>query len=34
VEGQPRLPHLHSLDGGCGVFPKPNLNRESPVITG
>jgi putative transposase len=34
VEGQPRLPHLHSHDGGYGVFPKPNLNRESPVITG
>ncbi|WP_114208362.1 integrase core domain-containing protein [Acidisarcina polymorpha] len=34
VEGQPRLPHLHSHHGGYGVFPKPNLNRESPVMTG
>ena len=34
VEGQQRLPHLHSHDGGYGIFPKPNLNRESPVITG
>ena len=34
VEGQQRLPHLHSNDGGYGVFPKPNLNRESPVMTG
>ncbi len=34
VEGQPRLPHLHSHDGGYGVSPKPNLNRESPVMNG
>jgi hypothetical protein len=34
VEGQQRLPHLHSHDGGYGVFPKPNLNRESPAIAG
>ena len=34
VEGQPRLPHLHSHDRGYGIFPKPNLNRESPVMTG
>ncbi len=34
VEGEERLPHLHSHDGGCGAFPKPNLNRESPVMTG
>jgi putative transposase len=33
-EGAERLPHLHSHDGGHGVLPKPNLNRESPVITG
>jgi len=33
-EGQQRLPHLHSHDGGYGIFPKPNLNRESPVMTG
>ena len=34
VEGQQRLPHLHSHDGGYGIIPKPNLNRESPVMTG
>ena len=33
-EGEERLPHLHSHDGGYGVFPEPNLNRESPVMTG
>ena len=34
VEGTERLPHLHSHDGGYGIFPKPNLNRESPVMNG
>lgn len=34
MEGTKRLPHSHSLDGGYGTFPKPNLNPESPVMTG
>jgi putative transposase len=34
VEGQPRLPHLHSHDGGCESISKPEKNRESLVITG
>jgi putative transposase len=34
LEGQERLPHLHSHDDGYGIFPKPNLNRESPVMNG
>ncbi len=34
MESQERFPHPHSLDGGGGIFPKPNLNRESTVITG
>jgi putative transposase len=34
MEGTKRLPHSHILDGGYGTFPKPNLNPESPVMTG
>src|SRR5271169_1563494 len=34
VESRERLPHLHSHDGGYGIFPKPNLNRESPAMAG
>ena len=34
VESKERFPHPHSLHGGCGILPKPNLNRESPVMTG
>lgn len=34
VEGTKHLPHSHSHDGGSGTIPKPNLNLESPVMTG
>ena len=34
VEDRERLPHLHSHDGGYGILPKPNQNRESPVMNG